>query len=759
MALNAVDDPIEGFADVGSSNWLVPERTYSQERVQWAEKWRELPVYTRKNELSALIRSFTQNEVTVLVAGTGSGKTVLAPPIMLWTLTQILPKGNTKTNANTKTKTNANNASTTAYDDGPRVVVTMPKQAVVRSAAATSAMTLDALMGEHVGYKYRGSPSNSTSSRVRALYATDGTLLAMARHDPRLMKYDAVMMDEVHERPVPTDLLLQAVRNAILIRRDTDRPLRLVVMSATIDPAPFIEYYSKPGLSVGLVEFPAKPNYPVSRTFLKSPSTNPVTDAIDTAVGILNDPKSAGKVIIFVPTTRDAVGGCPAFEVTCSKSKNNKCAQATCSPLYGRQNKDEQLTALLNDSASASASSQRVYVATNIAESSLTIKGVDHVIDTGLQVSSIWRPLWHGTELMIHIASRAQLEQRMGRTGRTAPGQAHLMYTKSQYDALPAFPEPTILQVDITEPILTLLRSGSDPSLDAAIGVLQDLLTPPSTDQIQSAIAYLTFYGLVDHEITPLGRTVASIISDLKVSIDNAILLAFAAQLQMRNVVVEALDLVAILESSRGGVEPLWRSANGRSSPRPDKALRRFLGNSGKGPIYSDHVALVTILNKVARAPQQPMNKFLSPKLWRDILSKASALQTPRVIDRLLWLTSPSPSQSKPTSTSEPASSGGGAGPPSDLLHVILRARGFHRCQQRLKDSQGLLPAPIAAINDSKNKKVMRALMPWFIDASGSEVLDVVYETYAKSATSTGRAFVITRAPTHPTHPTHPKKR
>ena len=711
MTLN--DDPIEGFADVGATNWLVPERTYSQERVKWAEDWRKLPVYSRKNELSALIRSFTQNEVTVLVAGTGSGKTVLAPPIMLRTLTD-------------RKKT-----------EEPRVVVTMPKQAVVRSAAATSAKTLDAILGEHVGYKYRGSPSNSTSSRVRALYATDGTLLAMARHDPRLMKYDAIMMDEVHERPVPTDLLLQAVRNAILMRRDTDRPLRLVVMSATIDPAPFIEYYSNPGLSVGLVEFPAQPNHPVTRTFLKSPSTNPVTDAIETAVGILNDPKSTGKVIIFVPTTRDAVGGCPAFEVACSKSKKGTCAQATCAPLYGRQNKDEQLTALINDSASASASaSRRVYVATNIAESSLTIKGVDHVIDTGLQVSSVWRPLWHGTELMIHIASRAQLEQRMGRTGRTAPGQAHLMYTKSQYDALPAFPEPTLLQVDITEPILTLLRSGSDPSLDAAIGVLQDLLTPPSSDQIRSAIAYLAFYGLVDDALTPLGRTVASMISDLKVSIDNAILLAFASQLQVRSIVVDALDLVAILESSRGGVEPLWRSANGRSSPRPDKALRSYIGKSEKGPIYSDHVALVTILNKVARAPKQPLNKFLSPKLWRDVLGKASALQTPRVIDRILSL------------TADPTVAGGAGGwGEADLLHVVLRARGFHRCQQRLKDSQGLLPAPIAAINDSKNKKVMRALMPWFIDASASEVLDVVYETYAKSATSTGRAFVITRAP------------
>jgi len=726
MARNAANasDPIEAYADVGAVNWFVPERTYSEERVRWAQAWRELPVYARKKDLSALIRSFTSNEVTILVAGTGSGKTVLAPPLMLW-----------------------------ALGESSRIVVTMPKQAVVRAAAATAAKTLDAAMGQDVGFKYRGSPSASMGHGVRALYATDGTLLAMARHDARLMRFDAVIMDEAHERPVPTDLLMHAVRNAIIARRGTDRPLRLVVMSATIDPAPFIGYFAKPGLSVGLVEFPAKPNHPVQRTFLKAPSQNPVTDAIDAAVRILNDPASTGKVIVFVPTTRDAVGGCPAFSVSCSKgsSSSSSCATAACSPLYGRQNKDEQLTALLNDSASASAS-RKVYVATNIAESSLTINGVDHVVDTGLQVSSVWRPLWHGTELMIHIASRAQLDQRMGRTGRTAPGQAHLMYTQAQYDALSPFPEPVILQVDITEPLLTLLRSGDRASSDVqaapdqasalkeAVAVLSDLLTPPTNDQIASAVAYLAFYGLVDvpngilwhstsvasyeGSLTPLGKRVASIVSELKVSIDNAVLIAFAAQ-EKADVLLEALDLVAILEVSKGGVDPMWRSKEGKSSPRPDGAIRRFVS---KQPVRSDHVALVHVLQKIARSPQHPLNRFLAPKVWRTIVERSNELRAPRNVERLL----------------DPKD-----GQESQSLHdVVVRARAFHRCQQRLKDSRGLLPAPIAALNPPKVAKqpVARSLVPWFIDAPppSSQLLDLVYETYAKAITSPGRAFIIT---------------
>jgi HrpA-like RNA helicase len=726
----AVSDPLQAFADVGDPNWFVPDQAYSQERVEWAKKWRELPVYARKDELATLIRSYTKNEVTILVAGTGSGKTVLAPPILLRTL-----------------------SLSGIQQQQPRIVITMPKQAVVRSAATTSAKTLDAALGNAVGFKYRGSPDGSTSGNVRALYATDGTLLAMARHDPSLSRFDAVMMDEAHERPVPTDLLLQAVRSAILLRRGTDRPLHLVVMSATIDPAPFLDYFSKAGLAVGLVEFPAKPNHPVERTFLKAPSKDPVSDAIDTAVHILNDPTSTGKVIVFVPTTRDAVGGCPAFEVSCSRSKKSACELASCAPLYGRQNKDEQLTALLNASNAASAS-RKVYVATNIAESSLTISGVDHVVDTGLQVSSIWRPLWHGTELVIHLASRAQLEQRMGRTGRTAPGQAHLMYTSAQFKALPAFPEPVILQVDVTEPLLNLLRysppddQGQGQGLQAAIAVLSDLLTPPSPDQIRCAVGYLSFYGLVNMQptpaavpfanlpissyvgyLTPLGRSVAFLASELKISIDNAIIVALAEN--NPKILPDAIDLVAILEVSKGGVEQLWRSKDGRSSPRPDKAIQRFVRNLGPPYNRSDHLALVAILGRIARVPGHALaSKFLAQKPWKAIADLARSLRASRVIARRLL-------EHKESNNNK-----------TTLKDIVIQARGFHRCQQRLKDSFGALPAPIAALQPpQQNRKhtVSRALFPWFVQApSAKATVDLVYETYAKSLSTTGRALVIT---------------
>jgi HrpA-like RNA helicase len=579
----------------------------------------------------------------------------------------------------------------------------------------------------------------------------------MARHDPRLLRFDAVMMDEAHERPVPTDLLLQAVRSAILLRRGTDRPLHLVVMSATIDPAPFLDYFSKAGLAVGLVEFPAKPNHPVERTFLDAPSKDPVSDAIDTAVRILNDPNSTGKVIVFVPTTRDAVGGCPAFEVSCSKTtaSNNACALASCAPLYGRQNKDEQLTALLNASNAAAAgnaaapSRRKVYVATNIAESSLTISGVDHVVDTGLQVSSIWRPLWHGTELVIHLASRAQLEQRMGRTGRTAPGQAHLMYTRAQFNALPAFPEPVILQVDVTEPLLNLLRyKPPDQGLQAAIAVLSDLLTPPSPDQIRCAVGYLAFYGLVDMQssvpfanlpissyvgsLTPLGRSVAFLASELKISVDNAIIVALAEN--NPKILPDAIDLVAILEVSKGGVEQLWRSKDGRSSPRPDKAIQRFVRNLGPPYNRSDHLALVAILGRIARVPGHALaSKFLAPKPWKAIADMARSLRASRIIARRLL------EQKEPNNNDK-----------TTLNDIVIQARGFHRCQQRLKDSFGTLPAPIAALQPLQKQQkhtVSRALFPWFVQApSAKATVDLVYETYAKSLSTTGRALVITLA-------------
>ena len=581
------DDPLDA-AGVGPN--ALTGRPYTPvARAKWVEKWRTFPVYAKKDTLAALVDSFASNQVTVLVSGTGSGKTVLAPPLML---RQLLLAGSPG-----------------------RVVVTIPKIVTVRSAAQTATMTLDAEIGAEIGYHHRGSPPAAFDrSRCRLLYATDGILLAQAVHDPLLSEYAAVIVDEAHERPVPTDMLLSGMRDALKARPE----MRLVVMSATIDPAVFRDYYEKAGLTVGVVQVAGGTMHPIERVFLDrdlasedeslqrgvdaalaifgttilAPGLRPVAQDREEGEGVPGPMASAslgpkgskgskgskgkGKgvsiggdsvkpqnrpgVILFVPTTRDAVEGCTAFARACEgkdgdKGKHqqrkpqwgNKSKRSgggsddasddadadvvtfdvpveggpggTCPPctsLYGKM-PHEAREAAVQPATEAELSAGRLFVATNVAESSLTLEGITHVVDTGLQLTSSWDAASHSSVIATEMASRAQITQRIGRAGRTGPGVAVLLYTKRRFEALPEYPPPAVLTVDVSDYLLTALlqqhrerreenavvEGGSvgqrtvGGGLKKALESFAGMITPPTVVQLVGALSFLHHYGLV----------------------------------------------------------------------------------------------------------------------------------------------------------------------------------------------------------------------------------------------------------------------
>ena len=717
------DDPLD--ADGVRPNPLTGQ-PYSAARATWARTWRKFPLYADKPKLRALQASLAGNQVTVVVSGTGSGKTVLAVPIALMY---------------------AMRATSTTTSRPLKVAVTIPKRVLVQEAAKTGALTLDVQLGQEVGYQHRGSPSSAFSaSRTRLVYATDGTLLAQVRKDPMLSEYAAVVVDEAHERPVPTDLLLLALRAALRARPE----LRLVVMSATIDPKPFLEYYRAAGVSADAIEVSGVANHPIEvRHQPPTPaSPTPGEDALASGLAAVRriateQPTGPLSVLLFVPVTRDATTGCRLFGVRpkprraaarggggggcdsgCDsdsdsesfleplereggggRNNNNKrrhppggprgqpqqqaspaAAPAPppigdCAALFGKMS-DEDKEAVLGDEAVRNRPERMLFIATNVAESSLTIRpGVTHVVDTGLQLVSRWDAAAHGTVIEKAMATRAQITQRVGRTGRVAPGVAVLLYSKERLEAQPAFPPPAILQVDLTEHALAALaRPGptTGQTLGQVFAELASMLTPPTVEQMQGAARFMQFYGLVSDAVpspslgkpdgvgggkkkaaskaaaskaaskvaskvveggeeqklamlcrslaavrlTAFGRWTQRACEELKLGVWNALLLCMAAAHRCPS--ADLVDLALALESCGGEMGTLFQ----QRLPAVSAAVAPFLDRR------SDHFSMLRVLRGLVRpmlhdererrAPRAEANEALrlaglSPPAWRGI--------------------------------------------------------------------------------------------------------------------------------------------
>jgi HrpA-like RNA helicase len=627
------DDPLDASGSKGTN--FLTGRPYSDARMRWARVWMGFPVYAMKDRLRALRASVAANQVTIVVSGTGSGKTVCCPPLILkHAIDHNLPG---------------------------RVAVTIPKKTTALSAAQTGAMTLDVELGREVGYQYRGAPKDSfDKTSTRLVYSTDGTLLVQARRDPMLSEYAAVIVDEAHERPVPTDMLLLAMKAALARRPE----MRLIIMSATIDPAVFISYFGGPA-AVGLVEVAGGTLHPVERMFSMVDSTpdNYVETGLEVAVRLLKTKTKSrntikttvndGDMLFFVATTRDASQGCRAFKQKCKTG----CEAVDCAGLYSKLGKDAQADVL---APVAAPYTRKLVFATNVAESSLTMSGLTHVIDGGFELSSKWNASTHGMTISKGYASRAQILQRIGRVGRTSPGVARLLYTRKTFDALPMYPPPSILGVDMTEYALAALcgrgnENDAAKGLAAVLSEFASMITPPTPEQLCGAASFLHFhrmvrvckgpggsvldffdvpYGkpqealrMIDGLVTPHGRWVQQVADQLKMSVWNAMLVCAGI---VYGCVQDTGTLASILEATGGELSSLWYG----ESRGP--VLRRVSDKDG------DHISLLRIYRMVYlplvasskkddRAEKEAMTRAgMSFGAWRQVRERI-ANDAPRI--------------------------------------------------------------------------------------------------------------------------------
>lgn len=394
-----------------------------------------LPIDPHLDRLAATLREAGR---LVLVAPPGAGKTTRVPPRLL--------------------------------EDGP-VFLLQPRRVAARALARRIAEEQGLVLGEEVGWQVRF--ERRFTERTRLLVATEGILTARLVADPLLEGFRTVILDEFHERGLHGDVALALARQAALARPD----LRLVIMSATLDPGPIADYLG----GCPVIEVAGRP-HPVDISYA------PGVTLADAAQAALRH--DAGHVLCFLP-------GAP--EIRRAADDLARAGLGTDAPrvlpLHGGLDADAQ------DEALGPSGRRKLILATNIAETSLTIDGVTAVLDTGLHKVQRHDPDLGIDRLVTERISAASAAQRAGRAGRTAPGRAVRLW--DERETLRPQREPEIARADLAAPLLDLLAWGADP-------YRFEWFEPPREDRLRASLDLLARLGAVrDGRITEAGRALS----------------------------------------------------------------------------------------------------------------------------------------------------------------------------------------------------------------------------------------------------------
>lgn len=431
-----------------------------------------LPIDAIRETFDAAIRSCG---AAVVAGPTGSGKSTRLPQ---WLAQVLAPEGDLQRGAA--------ESGSRAPRRGPtgQVVVVEPRRIAARQLARRVAAETGSALGGLVGYETRDERVVSRETRVR--FVTDGLLLRQWIRAPQAEGIAALVLDEFHERRWASDLLLALARKL----RSSARPdLVLVVTSATLDVESVASWLAAPAIRA------EGRTFPVEVSFQPVPSREPPWAAAASALRGLLASGDAGDVLVFMPGAyeiRKTIDACRALRAT---------EPLAFHPLHS------ELPSAAQDAALAPASCRKVIVATNVAQTSLTIPGVRHVIDGGLQRVSR-HDVRRGLDVLLTVkASAGAADQRAGRAGRTQPGTCRRLWTAQDHASRPLYDEPEVVTTDLSDALLAM----------AALG-LEDVaafpwLTPPGPERVAAGRELLTGIGAVDGEgrITSEGKRMAGL--------------------------------------------------------------------------------------------------------------------------------------------------------------------------------------------------------------------------------------------------------
>jgi ATP-dependent helicase HrpA len=409
-----------------------------------------LPILDRKRDI---IEAISNHPVVIVSGETGSGKTTQLPKFCLEAGRGI---------------------------DG-LIGCTQPRRIAAITVAGRIAEELGEPLGRSVGYQIRFQDRTSREHGYIKLM-TDGILLAEAQTDRFLNSYDTLIIDEAHERSLNIDFILGILRNLIKKRND----LKIIVTSATIDTQKFSKAFN----DAPVIEVSGR-MYPVEVRYWKKPASNDKNDgkndieeeqtlpdlatgAVDTIMG----QGRGGDILVFMPTEHD-------IRETCETLEGRKYRHTLVLPLYARLSAADQMKVF------ATHAGRKIVVATNVAETSITVPGIRYVVDTGVARISSYDPRTRTTTLPISPVSKSSADQRKGRCGRVADGICIRLFSEEDYENRPLFTPPEILRADLSEVVLRMmaLKLGDISSFP--------FIDPPPSRQIKDGFDTLLELGAI----------------------------------------------------------------------------------------------------------------------------------------------------------------------------------------------------------------------------------------------------------------------
>lgn len=493
----------------------------------------ELPITAHRQELIDLIHS---RQVIVVCGETGSGKSTQLPKICL--------------------EAGLGRRGTIGH--------TQPRRLAARAVATRLAEELHTQVGQKVGFKIRFTDTSQAGTLVKLM--TDGVLLAETQSDRFLDQYDALIIDEAHERSLNIDFLLGYLTSIRSKRPD----LKIIITSATIDPERFAEHFADELAPAPIVEVSGR-TYPVEVRYREPLGSDDdgnadeqallasIASAVDELTG-----EGAGDILVFLPTERD-------IRVAAKHLRGHFTHTGTGNrieilPLYARLSHAEQ------NKIFESHSKRRVILSTNVAESSLTVPGIHYVIDTGLARISRYAPRSKVRRLPIEAVSQASANQRSGRCGRLGPGVCIRLYSQEDYQQRPRFTTPEIRRSDLSSVLLQ--------SLMLRLGPLEEfpLLDPPAAESLRDASRTLTELRAIDDrgQLTPIGKQLGALPCEPRVG-------RMLLEAHQRNCLAEVLIIASGLECQ----DVRQRPAGQR--PEADAAHAKFLDP------HSDFLSLIRL--------------------------------------------------------------------------------------------------------------------------------------------------------------------
>jgi len=547
----------------------------------------ELPISARADEIIGLLQ---RHQVLVLSGETGSGKTTQIPKMCL------------------------------AAGSGTRgrIACTQPRRVAAASVSRRVAEELNVTYGREVGCKIRFADQTSDATLIK--FMTDGMLLAELQGDPELREYDTIIVDEAHERSLNIDFILGHLRRLRLRRPD----LRIVITSATIDTEAFSAAFDgAPIIEVSGRVYPVEVIYSPLEEMASEDRANPpdkpknaarrddspypkrkhdesytYIDAAEEAVERVLHESSFGDILVFLPTERDIREMRDLIE-----GRNLRNLEVV--PLFGR------LTNIEQQRVFAPTQKRKIVVATNIAETSLTIPGIRFVIDTGLARVSRYVPQSRTRRLPVEPVAQSSADQRKGRCGRVSDGVCIRLYSEQDFLDRPRFAQPEIQRSNLADVILRMKAFG--------LGDIEEfpfLNTPPAKG-IRAGYALLHELGAIDDDgvLTPLGRELAHLPVDPTVG---------RMILQARN--EKSLREVLIIAAALSIQDPRERPLD--QQQKADAAHRRFTHPD------SDFLTLLAIwemyhdefegmsLGKLRKFCTTHFLSFMRMREWRDVHSQ-----------------------------------------------------------------------------------------------------------------------------------------